>query len=135
MYMIFMMLFPIIHSPIPLVMVLFLTSLTVFFSMLFFSSWYSYILFLVYIGGLLVLFIYVCMFSSNDKIFSKFPNIIYILLICMLFNDNFYSFISFEASVNMNSSLFIMLVFVLLLGFLGVLRVLGNKSSIIMNEK
>nr|YP_002727976.1 NADH dehydrogenase subunit 6 [Pyramidella dolabrata]AAR21557.2 NADH dehydrogenase subunit 6 [Pyramidella dolabrata] len=29
------------------------------------SSWYAYVLFLVYVGGLLVLFIYICMVSSN----------------------------------------------------------------------
>lgn len=29
------------------------------------SSWYAYILFLVYVGGLLVIFIYICIISRN----------------------------------------------------------------------
>lgn len=33
--------------------------------------WYSYILFLVYIGGLLVMFIYVCLIRRNYSFFSS----------------------------------------------------------------
>jgi len=33
-------------------------------------SWYSYILFLIFIGGLIVLFIYICRIASNE-IFSR----------------------------------------------------------------
>ena len=33
--------------------------------------WYSYVLFLVYIGGLLVIFIYVCLISRNNSFTSS----------------------------------------------------------------
>nr|QNV11927.1 NADH dehydrogenase subunit 6 [Planorbarius corneus] len=70
-----MMMFPVFSSPVVLGMLLFFTSVFVVFVMsVFLSSWYSYILFLVYVGGLLVLFIYMCMMSSNEKFFKSFPN-------------------------------------------------------------
>nr|QXX99471.1 NADH dehydrogenase subunit 6 [Laevapex fuscus] len=129
-----MMLFPVLYSPMPMIMTLFLTSLMMFFSMnIFVSTWYSYILFLVYIGGLLVLFMYVCMMSSNDKVFMKLPNLFMIFLLYILFGNFCYN-ISFECS-NMNPLFFISLVLTLLIGFLGVLRVVGMKTTLLMNEK
>lgn len=90
---------------------------------------------MVYIGALLVLFIYVCIFSSNNKVFNKLPNVILILIFIIFLDSNFYNFFRFENSLDINLSIFIILVFVLLLTFLGVLRVLGNKSTIIVSEK
>nr|YP_010833232.1 NADH dehydrogenase subunit 6 [Philine kinglipini]WFG53979.1 NADH dehydrogenase subunit 6 [Philine kinglipini] len=61
-----LMFFPLCNSPVSLGVVLILASFGFVAMLSFFSSWwYSYILFLVYIGGLLVLFIYVCLISSN----------------------------------------------------------------------
>lgn len=58
--------FPLCNSPVSLGVVLILARFGFVGILSFFSSWwYSYILFLVYIGGLLVLFIYVCLIRSN----------------------------------------------------------------------
>lgn len=43
------------------------------------SFWYSYILVLVFLGGLLVLFIYVASLASNEQINIRPPHIIVIL--------------------------------------------------------
>nr|YP_010032947.1 NADH dehydrogenase subunit 6 [Haloa japonica]QOW38681.1 NADH dehydrogenase subunit 6 [Haloa japonica] len=64
--------FPLYSWPISLGAVLILLSLSfVSIMSLAGSWWYSYILFLVYIGGLLVMFIYVCLISSNYTFFSS----------------------------------------------------------------
>lgn len=47
------------------------------------TSWYAYILFLIFIGGLIVLFIYICSLASNEKFYIKnrvIENIIIVLL-------------------------------------------------------
>lgn len=60
------------------------------------SFWFSYILFLVFIGGMLILFIYISSLASNEKInFSiypliKFIFIIYVTLVILYFRDKFY---------------------------------------------
>nr|YP_009538049.1 NADH dehydrogenase subunit 6 [Limenitis populi]AYN60792.1 NADH dehydrogenase subunit 6 [Limenitis populi] len=58
------------------------------------TYWFSYILFLIFLGGLLVLFIYVSSVASNElfkiHFFSKF-SVIYIFIIfilSILFNNN-----------------------------------------------
>nr|YP_009537984.1 NADH dehydrogenase subunit 6 [Athyma recurva]AYN60727.1 NADH dehydrogenase subunit 6 [Athyma recurva] len=53
------------------------------------TYWFSYILFLVFLGGLLVLFIYVSSVASNElfKIhFSEKFSIIYIIIMMMIFS-------------------------------------------------
>nr|ABJ55870.1 NADH dehydrogenase subunit 6 [Sagaminopteron nigropunctatum] len=58
--------FPLYSSPVSLGACLILISFSFVAVMASMSSWwYAYILFLVYIGGLLVMFIYVCLISSN----------------------------------------------------------------------
>ncbi len=37
------------------------------------SSWFAYVLFLIFIGGLIVMFVYVCLLSSNYQFFSVSP--------------------------------------------------------------
>nr|QNP10003.1 NADH dehydrogenase subunit 6 [Ochthebius lederi] len=49
-----------------------------------FNFWYSYILFLIMIGGMLVLFIYMTSIASNEK-FKMNLNLIYIIIIFMFF--------------------------------------------------
>nr|QTH79118.1 NADH dehydrogenase subunit 6 [Empria sp.] len=62
------------------------------------NFWYSYILFLIMLGGMLILFIYVSSLSSNHKfIFDKkflYMNLfLYIIIIVMiLYSKNFYNF-------------------------------------------
>nr|YP_010265235.1 NADH dehydrogenase subunit 6 [Allodia protenta]UIP57106.1 NADH dehydrogenase subunit 6 [Allodia protenta] len=46
------------------------------------SFWFSYILFLVFLGGMLVMFIYVISLSSNEM-FSSSSNLYFIILISM----------------------------------------------------
>nr|YP_010729932.1 NADH dehydrogenase subunit 6 [Parnassius hardwickii]WEF74842.1 NADH dehydrogenase subunit 6 [Parnassius hardwickii] len=54
-------------------MILFQTLLTCLLSgMLINTYWFSYILFLVFLGGLLVLFIYVSSIASNEMFFNNF---------------------------------------------------------------
>nr|WVD73145.1 NADH dehydrogenase subunit 6 [Monolepta bicavipennis] len=57
------------------------------------NYWYSYILFLIMIGGMLILFIYMTSIASNEKFQSK-PNIFliltFILLMMFIIMDEFY---------------------------------------------
>lgn len=73
----------------------------------FFNSWFSYIVFLILIGGLLILFIYITRIASNEKfkfninlIYLIFIYLIIILFIKMKFNiylpiksENFFQFL------------------------------------------
>nr|QZL38958.1 NADH dehydrogenase subunit 6 [Lixus subtilis] len=62
---------------------------------IYFNFWFSYILFLIMVGGMLVMFIYMTSIASNEKfklpkkmiIFSVFMMII---LFMMIFTDNFF---------------------------------------------
>nr|APX39807.1 NADH dehydrogenase subunit 6 [Gonioctena aegrota] len=59
------------------------------------NFWYSYILFLIMVGGMLVLFIYMTSIASNEKFkfsFKIFMMMLFMLLLLMmlLFTDNFY---------------------------------------------
>nr|YP_010363321.1 NADH dehydrogenase subunit 6 [Cladiucha magnoliae]UNY39797.1 NADH dehydrogenase subunit 6 [Cladiucha magnoliae] len=63
------------------------------------SSWYSYMLFLTMIGGMLILFIYMSSLSSNQKFyFNKFIFIYYLmfLLIFMWLMMNMYIYLNFQ---------------------------------------
>nr|AXS65458.1 NADH dehydrogenase subunit 6 [Cucujoidea sp. 30 KM-2017] len=69
------------------------------------NFWFSYILFLIMIGGMLILFIYMTSISSNKKFkFSMKLMIIPIMLIMMImlmFFIDFYYFNSFTLNTNM----------------------------------
>lgn len=61
------------------------------------SFWFSYILFLIFIGGILILFIYIASLSSNEKIKVSFKYIIFwilfinlIFIISQFLIDNFF---------------------------------------------
>lgn len=57
---------PLISQPLRLGLVVILSTLFIcLLAGLFFSSWYAYILFLIYVGGLLVIFIYVATLIPN----------------------------------------------------------------------
>nr|YP_009520481.1 NADH dehydrogenase subunit 6 [Bourletiella arvalis]ATP01409.1 NADH dehydrogenase subunit 6 [Bourletiella arvalis] len=47
-------------------------------------SWYSYILFLIFMGGLMVLFIYICSIASNEMFSSSMNSKKIILLMMMI---------------------------------------------------
>nr|YP_010970145.1 NADH dehydrogenase subunit 6 [Phyllidia picta]WNR50656.1 NADH dehydrogenase subunit 6 [Phyllidia picta] len=58
--------FPLFKNPISMAAMLVAISLVMVVMISVVSSfWFSYVLFLVYVGGLLVLFIYICLVSSN----------------------------------------------------------------------
>nr|YP_010531252.1 NADH dehydrogenase subunit 6 [Athalia japonica]UXW93539.1 NADH dehydrogenase subunit 6 [Athalia japonica]UXW93565.1 NADH dehydrogenase subunit 6 [Athalia sp. 'qingzang'] len=86
-------------SKTPLLMLLFLIIQTLLITMtttlLNSSSWHSYMLFLILIGGLLILFIYINSLIPNQKINFKLP-LMYVytsfILIIMLLNNNYYSY-------------------------------------------
>nr|YP_010264229.1 NADH dehydrogenase subunit 6 [Ophrygonius sp.]UFK32146.1 NADH dehydrogenase subunit 6 [Ophrygonius sp.]UIN24741.1 NADH dehydrogenase subunit 6 [Ophrygonius sp.] len=104
-----------INHPLLLMIVIFTQVITncIMISYMTFNSWYSYILFLVMISGLLILFLYMTSMSSNNK----FPSLtikhisIFILFtlfyynVPLLFNNHFYNesnniFFSFYLSLN-----------------------------------
>lgn len=53
---------------------------------IFSSFWFSYVLFLVYIGGLLVIFIYICLISRNHPFKSRLNLIVSAIPISILFS-------------------------------------------------
>nr|ARH54309.1 NADH dehydrogenase subunit 6 [Curculionidae sp. 4 AH-2016] len=65
----------------------------------YYNFWFSYIIFLIMIGGMLVMFIYMTSIASNEKFkmpkFMLLFNFIYMLISTMYFflKDNFYSYI------------------------------------------
>nr|YP_009045270.1 NADH dehydrogenase subunit 6 [Lexias dirtea]AHA03621.1 NADH dehydrogenase subunit 6 [Lexias dirtea] len=79
------------------------------------TYWFSYILFLIFLGGLLVLFIYVSSVASNElfkfSFFNKFSYIIYIFMIISIsfifkYNLNWMNF-SFNDEMNNFFNLFL----------------------------
>nr|ATN23514.1 NADH dehydrogenase subunit 6 [Monolepta sp. EMHAU-15070824] len=58
------------------------------------NYWYSYILFLIMIGGMLILFIYMTSIASNEKFQFKLNINLFLLslllLMLMIFSDKFY---------------------------------------------
>nr|AYW52295.1 NADH dehydrogenase subunit 6 [Lebiini sp. 2 ACP-2013] len=63
-------------------------------SMFSYSYWFSYILFLVMIGGMLILFIYMTSLASNEMMnFSM--KILFMLLILMMLSIMYYNFIDY----------------------------------------
>nr|WEF74951.1 NADH dehydrogenase subunit 6 [Parnassius nomion] len=73
------------------------------------TYWFSYILFLVFLGGLLVLFIYVSSIASNEMFYNNFfmkLTLIFIFLLSMLlsymymYNMNWLNFINNYEMIN-----------------------------------
>nr|YP_002229162.1 NADH dehydrogenase subunit 6 [Polystoechotes punctata]ACH90011.1 NADH dehydrogenase subunit 6 [Polystoechotes punctata] len=79
------------------------------------SYWFAYILFLIMLGGMLVLFIYVTSLASNELFSFSMNNFLFmiflfiIMLMILLINDNFiwlnenYEIINFNSSINMTN--------------------------------
>nr|YP_010286576.1 NADH dehydrogenase subunit 6 [Chlorophanus auripes]UKT60166.1 NADH dehydrogenase subunit 6 [Chlorophanus auripes] len=74
-----------------------------------FDYWFSYILFLIMIGGMLVLFLYMTSVASNEKF--KFSNkmmfsfmIFFMFSFMFIFLDNFYCMIDSETQDYVNQS-------------------------------
>lgn len=95
-------------------------------------------LFLVYVGGLLVLFIYVCLINSNDSLKKVFPNLVLLLFITYFLNSlfirdinpAFIGFSSYERSYYLDLSSFFTLVLILLITLFIIVRVINLKKSL-----
>nr|QOZ40949.1 NADH dehydrogenase subunit 6 [Berghia stephanieae] len=140
--------FPLFYSPMSLIGVLMAISLGFVGLLSFFGSfWYSYILFLIYVGGLLVLLIYICLVSSNFSVVINSEGFIVMLTgslmmsLFVLFSQplSFLGQSSWDSGSSLvhleNVSIFLFLVVLLLAMLLVVVRVSGVGSAIVANEK
>nr|QCS25054.1 NADH dehydrogenase subunit 6 [Lactiforis takii] len=139
--------FPIFWSPIGMGGVLILISMALVVLMgLMSSSWYAFVLFLVYIGGLLVLFIYVCMVSSNYSMSMKIQGLAMGFLVSFLISlsidfpltgqflgGNTYFTGSYMVSDPV-IPLFVGLVVFLLFVFLAIVRVITSGGALVIVE-
>nr|ALO76726.1 NADH deshydrogenase subunit 6 [Glischrochilus hortensis] len=66
------------------------------------NYWYSYILFLIMIGGMMVLFIYMTSIASNEK-FKFSLNLTFIMLTFLILNMMFVFFDNFYMSLDMHN--------------------------------
>lgn len=74
------------------------------------SSWYAFILFLIYLGGLIVLFVYITRIASNEKLTTNFSllNCLIIIISLIIFfswiigNERDLSFLKFNPILNLN---------------------------------
>nr|YP_010352814.1 NADH dehydrogenase subunit 6 [Dermatobranchus otome]UOD76582.1 NADH dehydrogenase subunit 6 [Dermatobranchus otome]UOD76595.1 NADH dehydrogenase subunit 6 [Dermatobranchus otome] len=148
-FFVFLMLcFPLFYSPVSMVGMLMAISISIVGLFSFFGSfWYSYILFLIYVGGLLVLLIYICLVSSNYPIklspsgivFVVFGSLIASLMSSWVSPKGFLGSSCWGSGMSLvegsNVSIFLFLVVLLLAMLLVVVRVSGIGSSIVVNEK
>nr|YP_006665704.1 NADH dehydrogenase subunit 6 [Galba pervia]AEO51224.1 NADH dehydrogenase subunit 6 [Galba pervia] len=102
------------------------------------SAWYGYLLFLIYIGGLLVLFIYMCMISSNTMFKVEMSQMVLLLTLLsfyfsFMFSELNYVFLGNSASdsgITIKMSVFLSLVSILLVMFLAIVQIIKLKSSL-----
>nr|YP_010429283.1 NADH dehydrogenase subunit 6 [Polycera hedgpethi]USQ67462.1 NADH dehydrogenase subunit 6 [Polycera hedgpethi] len=129
---------PLFKNPISMAAMVVLISLIVVSMISLFSSfWFSYVLFLVYVGGLLVMFIYICLVSSNYPFKFSVNGFICILFgscLISLFSDGplMPMFLGFSNWTNgeslletSNISIFLFLAVLLLIMLLVVVRISG----------
>nr|QJF47558.1 NADH dehydrogenase subunit 6 [Harpago chiragra] len=80
-----LLLLPLMAQPLSLgLVIMLLTLMMCCLSALLISSWYGYILFLIYVGGLLVMFAYVAALSPNVLFSGGYPLILFFLMIPLL---------------------------------------------------
>nr|WDD39320.1 NADH dehydrogenase subunit 6 [Onchidium reevesii] len=136
--------FPIINSPLSMGGALIVMSFcSVSLLSVFASSWYSYILFLVYIGGMLVLFIYVCMVSSNFPLTlnpSMFFMVFGLALVASMFlptslGGRVLGYSLYESGEWLPLLLFVGLAVVLLAVFLAVARVVSGGGALMIESR
>nr|YP_073353.1 NADH dehydrogenase subunit 6 [Graptacme eborea]AAT98402.1 NADH dehydrogenase subunit 6 [Graptacme eborea] len=100
---------PLVINPMVLglmiIMLSFMVSLIVSFSV---SSWFGYILYLIYIGGMLVMFCYICAITPSTKHFKKtIPFfLLFMLLTMVLFLFNLYLLWFFSSDFIISESKF-----------------------------
>nr|YP_010983242.1 NADH dehydrogenase subunit 6 [Hypselodoris whitei]WOK01424.1 NADH dehydrogenase subunit 6 [Hypselodoris whitei] len=140
--------FPLFKNPVSMVgMIVAISVLFVSFISLFSSFWFSYVLFLVYVGGLLVLFIYICLISSNYPFKFSINGLVFGLSISFLLSMNSKGsldpkFLGFSAWINgesllesSNLSIFLFMAILLLILLLVVVRVSGPGCFSVGDEK
>nr|YP_009122501.1 NADH dehydrogenase subunit 6 [Radix auricularia]AJJ48416.1 NADH dehydrogenase subunit 6 [Radix auricularia] len=141
---IFISLFPMLISPVSLAGLLIFISISfVVLISLMSSAWYGYLLFLIYIGGLLVLFIYMCMISSNTMFKLEMPQVLLLFFALLfyfsfMFSDLNYMFLgasTFDSGIQMKMSIFVSLVVILLVMFLAIVQIIKLKSSLQIESK
>nr|YP_010690954.1 NADH dehydrogenase subunit 6 [Lambis lambis]WBU92605.1 NADH dehydrogenase subunit 6 [Lambis lambis]WBU92618.1 NADH dehydrogenase subunit 6 [Lambis lambis] len=98
-------LLPLMAQPLSLgLVIMLLTLMMCCLSALLISSWYGYILFLIYVGGLLVMFAYVAALSPNVLFSGGYPVVLFFLMIpllCLIFY--FYPFVDLNSLGYINS--------------------------------
>lgn len=105
------------------------------------SSWYAYILFLVYVGGLLVIFIYICIISRNLQLGGVFSlsglglTIIILTLVGQFINNQkILTHIDILSGVNFPLRLLLIVGVYLLICFLSVISVILRGGTTINIE-
>uniref|UniRef100_A0AAU7LK36 NADH-ubiquinone oxidoreductase chain 6 n=1 Tax=Thalassa montezumae TaxID=3129753 RepID=A0AAU7LK36_9CUCU len=118
-----------------------------FIGMNYLNFWYSYILMLIMIGGLLILFIYMTSIASNEK-FKFNPKLVVYLIILMfmfylinwtfIFNNDLMNLFSMNLNFNLSMSKFynypelkimFMVIFYLLICMIAVVKICKIKSG------
>nr|YP_010373159.1 NADH dehydrogenase subunit 6 [Aldisa cooperi]UPI11625.1 NADH dehydrogenase subunit 6 [Aldisa cooperi] len=139
---------PLMKNPISMAAMVVAISLVVVSIISMFSSfWFSYVLFLVYVGGLLVMFIYICLVSSNHPFKVSLVSVLCILFGSCVFSFNAensigYGFMGYgtwlggeKLMENSNLSIFLFLAVLLLIMLLVVVRISGASCLTLNNEK
>nr|WRY72445.1 NADH dehydrogenase subunit 6 [Typhlocyba bilaminata] len=82
-----------VYNPMSLGMILFAQTTTVilFMNKILYSSWFTMITFMMMIGGLLIMFMYMTSIASNEKFKLKFNLTMLIMIILILFDEMFIS--------------------------------------------
>nr|QIT06553.1 NADH dehydrogenase subunit 6 [Ptenothrix huangshanensis] len=102
------------------------------------TSWFSFILFLVFLGGLLVLFVYICSLASNEYFKTSINFKITLMMVLSIFF--FSSMNMMTQEMNSNVYIFKMMtmssyqpvlisMFYLLLTLIVVVKITNNKST------
>nr|YP_010835865.1 NADH dehydrogenase subunit 6 [Pila virens]WGC89384.1 NADH dehydrogenase subunit 6 [Pila virens] len=139
-----MFMFPLMTQPLSMGLTIMLSTFLMCLSgSLFFSPWYMYILFLVYVGGLLVMFAYVAalmpnmLFTKNKDLFLFF--MLQVLMFCLFYfnvvkcpetmsmqeylNEKMLWFYGVELISDQMFSVFIGLAIILLLNLIAVVKI------------
>nr|YP_010373185.1 NADH dehydrogenase subunit 6 [Cadlina koreana]UPI11651.1 NADH dehydrogenase subunit 6 [Cadlina koreana] len=140
--------FPLFKNPISMAgMVVAISLAMVSMISLFSSFWFSYVLFLVYVGGLLVMFIYICLVSSNYPFKLSLIGMSSILVGSCFFSLKSESMLTFKflghstwmsgekLMESTNLSIFLFLAILLLVMLLVVVRISGAGCFTVNNEK
>nr|YP_010373172.1 NADH dehydrogenase subunit 6 [Cadlina japonica]UPI11638.1 NADH dehydrogenase subunit 6 [Cadlina japonica] len=140
--------FPLFKNPISMAgMVVAISLAMVSMISLFSSFWFSYVLFLVYVGGLLVMFIYICLVSSNYPFKLSMISVFCILIgSCLLSlkseSASIFGFLGYSTWMggeklmeSTNLSIFLFLAILLLVMLLVVVRISGAGCFAVNDEK